>query len=151
MNVAVAPRRRLFSVLASRDLRYVASGHAHQARRLQADGIEHVWTLSTAYCFPDAMQERIGEKIVGVVTVELTEAGHRVETVTPRASCATTSSTTRDPTGAWPGARLAAPVSGEGPPSRSGTGRVAAREVPTGSSATPNSTQLDAGARGSQP
>jgi 3',5'-cyclic AMP phosphodiesterase CpdA len=81
--VPALPRRRLLSALASRDLRFVASGHAHQARRLQVDGIEHVWTPSTAYCFPDAMQERIGEKIVGVVTVELTEAGHRVETVTP--------------------------------------------------------------------
>jgi 3',5'-cyclic AMP phosphodiesterase CpdA len=81
--VPVAPRRRLLASLASRDLRFVASGHVHQARRLHVDRVEHVWVPSAAYCLPDAMQERIGDKVVGVVTLEVTDAGHRFETVTP--------------------------------------------------------------------
>jgi hypothetical protein len=32
---------------------------------------------------PDGMQERIGEKIVGLVTIHLGGDGHRVETVAP--------------------------------------------------------------------
>ena len=81
--VPARPRRRLLAALASRDLRFVASGHAHQARRLHVDGVEHVWAPSTAYCMPDGMQERIGEKIVGVLTLDLIDSGHRFETVTP--------------------------------------------------------------------
>lgn len=81
--VPIAPRRRLLATLASRDLRFVASGHVHQARRLHVDRAEHVWVPSTAYCMPDAMQERIGDKAVGVVTLEVTDDGHRFETVTP--------------------------------------------------------------------
>ena len=81
--VPLVPRRRLLASLASRDLRFVASGHVHQARRLHVDRVEHVWAPSTAYCMPDAMQERIGEKMVGVLTLEVTDAGHRFETVTP--------------------------------------------------------------------
>ena len=81
--VPMVARRRLLASLASRDLRFVASGHVHQARRLRVDGVEHVWAPSTAYCMPDAMQERIGEKLVGVLTLDITEAGHRFEMVTP--------------------------------------------------------------------
>jgi 3',5'-cyclic AMP phosphodiesterase CpdA len=81
--VPARPRRRLLTALASRDLRFVASGHAHQARRLHVDGVEHVWAPSTAYCMPDGMQERVGEKIVGLVTIDLRGDGHRVETVVP--------------------------------------------------------------------
>lgn len=81
--VPAGARRRLLTLLAQRDLRFVISGHAHQARRLHVGGVEHVWAPSTAYCIPDAMQERIGEKRVGVLTLELTEMRHRVELVTP--------------------------------------------------------------------
>jgi 3',5'-cyclic AMP phosphodiesterase CpdA len=81
--VPAVARRRLLASLAPRDLRFVASGHVHQARRLHVDRVEHVWAPSTAYCMPDAMQERIGEKMVGVLTLEVTDAGHRFETVTP--------------------------------------------------------------------
>lgn len=81
--VPVVARHRLLASLAWRDLRFVASGHVHQARRLHVDGVEHVWVPSTAYCMPDAMQERIGEKMVGVLALEITDAGHRFETVIP--------------------------------------------------------------------
>ena len=69
--VPLLARRRLLAALAKRDLRFVASGHAHQARALYVDGVDHLWVPSTAYCIPDAIQERIGHKIVGVVTLEL--------------------------------------------------------------------------------
>jgi len=81
--VPAGARRRLLAGLAARDLRFVASGHVHQARRLRVDGIDHVWVPSTAYCMPDAMQERIGEKLVGILTLEIGDAGHRFESVTP--------------------------------------------------------------------
>ena len=81
--VPAAPRRRLLDCLAPRDLRFVVSGHVHQARSLRVGGVEHVWAPSTAYCIPDARQERIGEKIVGLLTLDLTEADHRFELVTP--------------------------------------------------------------------
>jgi 3',5'-cyclic AMP phosphodiesterase CpdA len=81
--VPAGARRRLLSRLARRDLRFVISGHAHQARRLHVEGVEHVWAPSTAFCFPDAMQERIGEKRVGALTLELTDSGHRIDETTP--------------------------------------------------------------------
>jgi 3',5'-cyclic AMP phosphodiesterase CpdA len=71
------PRRRLFGLLAGRDLRFVAAGHTHQLRQHSVDGVEHVWTPSAAFCITDAMQERIGEKVVGTMLLELTPVGHR--------------------------------------------------------------------------
>lgn len=81
--VPLAPRRRLMELLHTRDLRFVVSGHAHQTRRFTVDGVEHAWAPSTAFCLPDAMQERIGEKIVGVLTLELGAQDHRFDAVTP--------------------------------------------------------------------
>ncbi len=81
--VPVSARRRLLALLAPCDVRFVVSGHVHQARRIEVDGVEHVWVPSTAFCIPDAVQERIGEKVVGLVTLELTDAGHRFESRTP--------------------------------------------------------------------
>ena len=71
------PRRRLLDLLAGHDLRFVASGHTHQLRRHHVDGVEHVWAPSATFAIPDGMQERIGEKIVGVMLLELTPDGHR--------------------------------------------------------------------------
>jgi 3',5'-cyclic AMP phosphodiesterase CpdA len=76
-------RRRLLGLLAACDLRFVVSGHVHQARSIEVDGVEHAWVPSTAYCMPDAMQERIGEKAVGLLTLELTDGGHRFEPANP--------------------------------------------------------------------
>jgi hypothetical protein len=81
--VPASARRRLLDLLATRDLRFVVSGHAHQAHRLRVADVEHVWAPSTAFCLPDGMQERIGEKTVGALMIELSDAGHRVELVTP--------------------------------------------------------------------
>jgi 3',5'-cyclic AMP phosphodiesterase CpdA len=77
----LAPRRRLLELLASRDLRFVASGHAHQERRGKLAGVEYVWAPSVSFCIPDAMQERVGEKEVGVVGLNLGESGHQFESL----------------------------------------------------------------------
>jgi 3',5'-cyclic AMP phosphodiesterase CpdA len=81
--VPAAPRRRLLELLSSRDWRFVASGHVHQARRVTIGAVEHVWAPSSAFILPDGMQERIGEKMVGVTLLRLGRAGLDVETVTP--------------------------------------------------------------------
>lgn len=81
--VPVAPRRRLLALLAQRDLRFVLSGHAHQSRRLIVEGVEHVWAPSTAFCIPDAIQEPIGVKRVGLLVLELTATGHRFTEIAP--------------------------------------------------------------------
>jgi len=81
--VPAEARRRLLALLAARDLRFVVSGHAHQARRLHVGGVEHVWAPSSAYCIPDAVQERIGEKTVGALVLELNDSDHRFQPVAP--------------------------------------------------------------------
>ena len=79
-----APRQRLIALLARHDLRFVASGHAHQARRIEVGGVEHRWVPSSSFCIPVAMQERVGAKEVGVVRLELGEERHRFEAVQPQ-------------------------------------------------------------------
>ena len=81
--VPAEPRRRLLALLSKRNLHFVATGHVHQARRIAVGGVVHAWAPSTAYCFPDAMQERIGDKTVGALTLELEDGGHRFTLVTP--------------------------------------------------------------------
>jgi 3',5'-cyclic AMP phosphodiesterase CpdA len=75
--VPAIPRDRLLRLLAKTDLRFVVSGHAHQSRQIVVDDVEHVWAPSTAFWIPDAMQERIGDKTLGVLTLELMPEGHR--------------------------------------------------------------------------
>ncbi|GGF39153.1 phosphohydrolase [Aliidongia dinghuensis] len=77
------PRRRLLDALAGRDLRFVAAGHTHQAREHHCAGVEHVWAPSTAFCIPDALQEPIGQKIVGTMLLHLAPGTHRFELVRP--------------------------------------------------------------------
>lgn len=73
-------RRRLVDLLTRRDLKFVLSGHVHQDRRIVVDGVEHVWVPSASFCMPDAMQERIGAKVAGVLTADLMSDGtHRFE------------------------------------------------------------------------
>lgn len=73
------PRQRLLSELSTRELRFVASGHAHQARRLTVGGVEHVWVPSASFFIPDEVQERIGYKQVGAMTLALQPAGHHFD------------------------------------------------------------------------
>src|SRR5262249_1359700 len=72
--VPLAARRRLLDLLASRDLRFVAAGHTHQVRQIVADGVEHILVPSRAYTLSDVSQERIGDKVVGIMLLELNGA-----------------------------------------------------------------------------
>ena len=74
--VPTAPRRRLRELLSKADCRLFASGHTHQALDRMLDGTRHIWLPSTAYRFPDDMQEQIGRKLVGIGLLHLDrEAG----------------------------------------------------------------------------
>ncbi len=76
-------RQRLLALLQKRDLRFVAAGHTHQARQMRLHGVEHVWVPSTAFTLPDFFQERIGEKQVGTMMLELQSDAHRFTRVVP--------------------------------------------------------------------
>ncbi|WP_052757524.1 metallophosphoesterase family protein [Sphingobium chungbukense] len=81
--IAVDARERLLDSLESIELRFVASGHTHQSRSLHIDGVEHRWIPSTAFVLPDAAQERIGLKEVGMTLLTLESGFHRFETFCP--------------------------------------------------------------------
>jgi len=51
--------------------------------RRVARAARHVWAPWTAYRTPDTMQERIGNKVVGFLALELSDARHRFEIVIP--------------------------------------------------------------------
>lgn len=74
-------RRPLVELLSTRALKLVCSGHVHQDRQITVDGVEHNWVPSASFCMPDAMQERIGGKTVGIRLLELLADGsYRMET-----------------------------------------------------------------------
>jgi len=77
------PRDRLLAIVGPRELRFVASGHTHQSRRHVCAGVEHRWVPSTAFCLPDGMQERIGEKEVGLLMLMLDGTRHRFVVARP--------------------------------------------------------------------
>lgn len=79
--VPIEVRLALAASLAVHDLRFVASGHTHQWREHRVDGIDHYWVPSTAFVVPDAMQEWIGTKLVGLGMLTLDHAGHRFDYV----------------------------------------------------------------------
>jgi hypothetical protein len=79
----VEARRRLTAMLDGRDLRFVIAGHTHQLRTIQVGGVEHIWAPSSAYFIPDAIQERIGKKHVGVMLLELKPDRHEWSFVMP--------------------------------------------------------------------
>ena len=81
--VPIAPRRRLYDLLASEDLRAVISGHVHQYLDRRIDGVRYIWVPSTAYFMPDEVQERIGEKITGVGVLDLMPAALQFHLVCP--------------------------------------------------------------------
>lgn len=85
--VPAAARRPLLALLRQYDLRFIASGHTHQARRHMADGVEHVWVPSAAFILPDSRQERIGEKVVGIMLLEIEADLYRFTHVIPSGLC----------------------------------------------------------------
>jgi len=78
-----AARTRILSRLQDRDLRFVVSGHTHQALSSKDGGTEHVWVPSVAFCFPEALQKTVGEKRVGAMLLELGDGEHRFDIAAP--------------------------------------------------------------------
>ena len=81
--VPLQARRRLFDILQPHNLRLVISGHVHQARRVDLQGVTHIWMPSTSFCIPDAIQEPIGQKRVAAGLLELRPDGFDFDFVTP--------------------------------------------------------------------
>jgi 3',5'-cyclic AMP phosphodiesterase CpdA len=65
--IPMPARSRLVEMLRAADLRLVASGHVHQRRDFTYRRIRHVWAPSAGFVIPDAKQEVIGTKEVGLV------------------------------------------------------------------------------------
>jgi 3',5'-cyclic AMP phosphodiesterase CpdA len=65
--IPMPARSRLVEMLRAADLRLVASGHVHQRRDFTYRHIRHVWAPSAGFVIPDAKQEVIGTKKVGLV------------------------------------------------------------------------------------
>jgi predicted phosphodiesterase len=76
-------RTRLLARLRGHDLRFVVCGHTHQLRRHRVEAVEYVWAPSTAFIVPDTLQERIGDKVVGVMILTINSQGHHFEFHTP--------------------------------------------------------------------
>ncbi len=76
-------RARLLEILGRRELRFVISGHVHQARRFEVDSVTHIWMPATSFCIPDAIQEVLGDKIVGVGILSIVGSAFQFEFVTP--------------------------------------------------------------------
>ncbi len=81
--VPAASADRITALAKACDLRFVLSGHVHQGRLRTVEGVEHVWAPSAAFFIPDSLQERIGEKEVGVLLLQLEPAAHRFSFVMP--------------------------------------------------------------------
>jgi 3',5'-cyclic AMP phosphodiesterase CpdA len=64
-------RERLLYGPLKASLRCVFSGHTHQYLDRHAAGMRHVWVPSAAFVLPDAIQSRVGEKLVGIGLLEL--------------------------------------------------------------------------------
>ena len=65
--VAMPARYHLIELFKGCDLRLIASGHLHQRRDVTFGNVRHIWAPSTGFLIPDALQEPIGIKEVGLV------------------------------------------------------------------------------------
>ena len=65
--VAMPARHHLIELFKGCDLRLIASGHLHQRRDVTFGNVRHIWAPSTGFLIPDALQEPIGIKEVGLV------------------------------------------------------------------------------------
>ena len=68
-----AARHRLVSLVRDRNVTLVVSGHVHQYRRLDVDGVAHVWAPTTWAVLPDEIQPTLGTKRCGVVTLHIAD------------------------------------------------------------------------------
>jgi len=81
--VPLAPRHRLLELLAAVHLRPVVSGHTHQYCDRLVAGVRHLWLPSTAFFLPDELQERMGEKIIGLALIDLSPEHVGVDVICP--------------------------------------------------------------------
>jgi 3',5'-cyclic AMP phosphodiesterase CpdA len=65
--VPMPARYHLIELFKGYDLRLIASGHLHQRRDFTFGHVRHVWAPSAGFLIPDALQEPIGIKEVGLV------------------------------------------------------------------------------------
>jgi 3',5'-cyclic AMP phosphodiesterase CpdA len=79
--VPVPARGRLVEMLRDVNLRLVASGHVHQRRDFTYRHTRHVWAPSAGFVIPDAKQEVIAVKEVGLVEYRFQPDGFEVRHV----------------------------------------------------------------------
>ena len=66
-----------------RSLHVVLSGHTHQALDFVAAGVRHIWVPSASFVIADALQERVGQKTVGLGWLSLSPGALGYFQVTP--------------------------------------------------------------------
>jgi 3',5'-cyclic AMP phosphodiesterase CpdA len=74
-------RERLWERAKEAGVAAVLSGHVHQSRSLQVDGVVQLWAPTTWAVLPEAMQRTVGAKRCGLMELELSDDGplvHRV-------------------------------------------------------------------------
>jgi 3',5'-cyclic AMP phosphodiesterase CpdA len=76
--VPMPARSRLVAMFGAVDLRLVASGHVHQRRDFTLGHVRHLWAPSAGFIVPDAKQEAIGTKQVGLVEYRFQPDGFEV-------------------------------------------------------------------------
>jgi 3',5'-cyclic AMP phosphodiesterase CpdA len=64
-------RERLWARVKDGGVQAVLSGHVHQSRALQLDGVTQLWAPTTWAVLPDSMQRTIGSKRCGLMELEL--------------------------------------------------------------------------------
>lgn len=77
--VSSSPTARLLEGPLEPTLRLVVSGHTHQYLDATVGGVRHLWMPSTAFILPDDMQARIGEKLVGIGLLDLSDGAARFD------------------------------------------------------------------------
>jgi Icc protein len=83
------PRAELLAMFGDRRPALVASGHVHQLRDREADGIRHIWAPAVAFIVGDAYHKPVGRKLLGWVEHAFHPDGshearvHAMEELTP--------------------------------------------------------------------
>jgi 3',5'-cyclic AMP phosphodiesterase CpdA len=81
--VPMPARSRLVEMLGAVDWRLVASGHVHQRRDFTFRNVRHIWAPSAGFFIPDAKQEVIGIKQLGLVEYRFQPDSFEVRHVRP--------------------------------------------------------------------
>ncbi len=66
---------RVMSMTTAARVRLVLSGHVHQWRRFERDGVLHVWAPTAWAVLPDDVQAVLGEKVCGALELVLGDDG----------------------------------------------------------------------------